>query len=187
MKTKLFFLLGILSMLVLSFCGSSGGNNSETNEDAKGNNSVEELDTAFDKYLGLYKYNNSYFSVGKFPANTRIKTSVGSKFLPIPKKFVGQYFLVEDNAVINRPFYCHTDKATDYAGGFLAPETGNILIGVQGDGTIMIQNYNNYGSKDGDTLNLKLGGTGPYGKFVPRSDGKYNISVNNVIYEWTQQ
>jgi hypothetical protein len=190
MKTKFITLLSALMPCVLafSFCNSSNANSSGPSVVAIENDTALTVDSSsFDIYVGLYKFMNYYYSVGKFPENTRVHTKTGDKYCPLDKQFYGRYFLVKDNKVINRPFFCRTDLTTSGAGGYQAAETGNIIIGIAEDNVILIQNYDNYGSNAAtDTLTFNLGGTGDYGKFVPRADGKYNLSVNNAIYEWTE-
>lgn len=189
MKTKFIILLSALVVctLAFSFCNSSNANSSEESEGIVETDSVPAMDSTYDIYVGLYKFMNYYYSVGKFPENTRVHTKTGDKYLPLDKQFYGKYFLVKDNKVINRPFFCRTDLTTQVAGGYQASETGNIIIGIAEDNVILIQNYDNFGTNGTmDTLTFNLGGSGDFGKFVPRADGKYNLSVNNAIYEWTE-
>lgn len=138
--------------------------------------------SALDKYIGLYVFNNNKsmsFSIGKFPGNTVVKMDAASKYLPLDKKFIGQYFMVNDF------FSWETSKVTPFAGGYIAPMVGNLILGVSKNGEITIQNYDNYGKK-GDVMELNLGGTSVYGKFVLRADGKYDLLVNNARYVWTK-
>lgn len=140
-------------------------------------------DVGLEKYAGFYMFNNSKkfcFSIGKFPENTKIKTEVGSIYLPLDKKFIGKYFLVSDF------FSWETSKVTSFAGGYIAPMTGNIILGIDKDGVITIQNYDNYGKK-GDVMDLNISKPGIYGRFIPRSDGHYDLLVNNAKYIWTKQ
>lgn len=190
MKINLTLFVSMLSIcaVTFSFCNHSSANNSASSDIIAEGDSVPTIDSAtFDIYIGLYKFMNNYYSVGKFPENTRVHTKTGDKYRPLDKQFYGQYFLVKDNKVLNRPFFYRTDLTTTIAGGYQAAETGNIIIGIAEDNVILIQNYDNYGSNaTTDTLTFNLGGSGDFGKFVPRADGKYNLSVNNAIYEWTQ-
>lgn len=111
-------------------------------------------------------------TVAKFPENSRI--AKGGRFLPLNKKFIGRHFIIED--YINY----ETSKITPYAGGYLAPSKGNLLLGVDADGNAHIQNFDSYGDASEETLSYNLGGTGPWGKFIKQSNGKYYFSVNNV-------
>lgn len=178
MKTKitLIILMLLLSTLIFSFYNGNQTQAKETPEE-----STSSLDTAMEKYAGLYVYlNHYYYSVGKFPGNSKVHTQTGDKYLALDQKFIGKYFFVEDR------FVWDTKKTTDYAGGYVAPGVGNLLLGVDGDGTIHIQNYDNY-SKATEPLEFNLGGTTTYGKFVPRADGHYDLKVNNALYTWTKK
>jgi hypothetical protein len=179
MKTKLIFLLPLLSasLLIFSFCGTQNDSHAQSNSLK---NETEELDTALDKYVGLYQFMKYKFSVGQFPENSMVHTDAGGngKYLPLDKKHIGKYFLVEDGASYD------TKRFTDFVGGYIAPTEGNILLGVDKDGTINIQNFNNFGKIDGATMDFNLSPKGKYGRFVLRSDGKYNLVVNNATYEW---
>ena len=76
-------------------------------------------------------------------------------------------------------------RVADFAGGYIAPEQGNIILGVDKAGNIHIQNYD-HSSKTGRNDNpfFNLGGRGVYSKFILQADGKFAISVNNVMYQY---
>jgi hypothetical protein len=168
-KTSLLLLTLALSTLVFSFYN-------EKNAQAIPEESTQSLDTAMEKYSGLYVYlNHYYYSVGKFPGNTKVHPTDTPKYFPLEEKFVGDYFIVEDR------FVWETSKV-DY----VAAPRGNLMLGVGQDGTIHIQNYLSFTKPDG-TMDMGLGGTGTYGKFVPRADGHYDLKVNNALYTWTKK
>ncbi len=175
---KVAAVLFLLPIILFSFCtGDSDNNIKQTRPDSTAVN----LDTAMDKFVGLYVYlNHYYYSVGKFPGNTKMHPTDTTKYFPLEEKFIGDYFIVEDR------FVWETKKTTDYAGGYIAAPRGNLMLGVESDGTIHIQNYLSFTKPDG-TLDMGLGGTTTYGKFVPREDGHYDLKVNNALYIWTKK
>ncbi|MFL5762938.1 MAG: hypothetical protein ACJ77K_03280 [Bacteroidia bacterium] len=176
---KLFFTVSLcIASVVLICCNGSKANNETPSTVSNVTETSTELDTNLDKYLGLYVFGNNFgsYSIGKFPENTKVKSAVGSNYMPIDKKFIGKYFLVNDK------FSYETTKVAEYAGGYIAPQTGEIIVGVAQDGSITIQHYDNYG-KTGAIMDFNVGEAQVYGKFISRADGKYNLSLNNAIYE----
>jgi hypothetical protein len=182
MKTKSFIAIGLLCISFAFSCGSKNANaESESPEQVPRTEASQELDTNLDKYLGLYVFGNNFgsYSIGKFPENSKVHTQTGDKYPPLDKKFIGKYFLSKDK------FSYETIKVTEFAGGYIAPPEGDIIIGVAADGSITIQHYNNYG-KAGDVMDFNVQETQVYGKFIKRSDGKYDLSLNNALYVWTK-
>jgi hypothetical protein len=183
MKTKLFIgaiiLIGLFAISSTS-CESKGNNTEAEASQTPSTAATPELDTALDKYAGLYVFMKSKYSVGKFPNNSRVHTETGDKYPALSPKFIGKYFLAKDGLSYE------TTKVQSYAGGFVAPPIGNIILGVdKASGEINIQNYNNYG-KSGDIIEFGLGGTGTYGKFILRDDGKYDLQVDGARHVWTK-
>lgn len=133
------------------------------------------------KYEGLYAFNKNYafVSIGKFPENTVIKTNQDSKYYGLPKEHVGKYFMVEMTG------YYKTKEVAPYANGYIGPNVGNFITAIAADGTITIQNYDNYGTNKDKMGTINLGGTGEYGKFEKRADGKYDLIINKTRYVWT--
>jgi hypothetical protein len=121
------------------------------------------------------------FSINRFPQNSKVHTEIGDKYPSLDKRFIGQYFMVENKLSYD------TSIVAGFAGGYIAPPVGNILVSVAEDGTITIQNYDNYGTNANTALmNFNLSGTTTYGKFIPRADGHYDLVVNNATYTWTK-
>jgi hypothetical protein len=191
---KVVVVSGILTTsLLFSFCGGAktGGGKPEPSSMASvQTDGKQDLDTIMDKYCGLYAWGENtsrpgYFSIGKFPENSRIHLTqvkengkyIGEKYVPIEKNYVGKCFYVEGAGAYD------TKRVADFAGGYIAKEQGNIILGVDKAGNIHIQNYD-HASKTGldDNPFFNLGGEGVYGKFIMQADGKYAISVNNVMY-----
>ncbi|MCD6018793.1 MAG: hypothetical protein K0S53_1914 [Bacteroidetes bacterium] len=136
-------------------------------------------DNSWEKYEGLYVFMNArYYSVGKFPENTVIHTQTGDKYFKLDKEHIGKYFLIDDKIAYK------TGDVKTFAGGYIGAPVGNIITSIGVDGAITIQNYNNYGTKDG-VFGIKLDGKGVNGKFEKRADGKYDLIINNARYVWT--
>jgi len=183
----------LATALLFSFCGGAKTDNNKLESgSAAANQSDEKLDTIMVKYCGLYAWGENtsrpgYFSIGIFPENSKIHlTDVKEdgkrlyfKDVTIEKSFVGKCFYVDGAGAYD------TKRISQTVGGYVAPEQGNIILGVDKAGNIHIQNYD-HSSKTGGNDNpfFNLGGTGTYGKFILRPDGKYNISVKNVIFEY---
>ena len=178
--------------LLFSFCGGAKTDSGKSGSASAPNDGDQALDTLMDKYCGLYISGENtsrpeYISIGKFPENSRIHLTgltEGGKFIPekyvgIEKAMVGKYFY------LGKPLYYNTKNIQDYAGGYVASEDGNVFLGVDNAGNIHTQNYD-HASATGRNDNplFHLGGKGTYGKFILRPDGKYNISLNNAIYEF---
>ncbi len=184
----------LTSSLLLSFCGGAKTSNvnAESGSVSAQGDGKQVLDTLMDKYCGLYISGEStsrpeYISIGKFPENSRIHLTgltEGGKYIPekyvaIEKAMVGKYFYVE------KPLYFNTKNIQDYAGGYVAPEQGDLLLGVDKSGEIHNQNFDHATATGrNDNPLFHLGGSGTYGKFVKRADGKYNIFLNNATYEF---
>lgn len=135
------------------------------------------------KYAGFYQFMKYRISVNRFPLNSVVHTHTGDKYLPLDKKFIGQYFMSME--YVN---YFDTTKVAAFAGGFIAPPTGNLIQSVGADGSITIKNYDNYGS-DASTQVMDFSvnpNAGVCGKFVPGADGHYNLVVNNATYVWSK-
>lgn len=184
MKTKLFItaIAGLFFIGSFSSCGSKSANaqSESTSEVAATTEVTQDLDTDLEKYAGLYVFMKSKYSVGKFPSNSRVHTQEGDKYPALSPKFIGKYFLAKDGLSYE------TTKVQSYAGGFVAPPTGSIILGVdKATGEISIQNYDNFG-KSGDIMEFNLGGTGTYGKFILRDDGKYDLQVDGARHVWTK-
>ena len=171
-----------LVSLTFSFCvqNKNNENQEQSNIALVKNETPQNLDTDLDKYLGMYEFGNhfGFYSVGKFPINSKVHTEHGDKYPALDQKFIGKYFIVSNSVDFQ------TSKVADFAGGYIAPPVGDIITGISKDGDIFIQNYNNYG-KTGDSpmvFNV-VGEPHAYGKFIKRADGHYNLSINNALYE----
>lgn len=144
-------------------------------------NAVTQTDWSI--YEGQYVFNKNYdyYSIGKFPENTVIQTQYDGKVYNLPKEHVGKYFMVQKNG------YYKTNEINPNVNAYIGPNVGNFILNIGGDGTITIQNYDNYGTNKDKLGLINLGGTLTYGKFEKRADGHYDLIVNNARYVWTKK
>jgi hypothetical protein len=169
----------LLVSLTFAFCAGNKADKNETQTAASTENAVtQELDTDLDKYLGLY---GTAFSIGKFPENSVVHfDTAGGPYFPINKKFVGKYFIVNDR------FSYETTKVASFAGGYIAPRSGSIIVGVEKvTGIIHVQSYYESKKTHGD---LVVGDATTDGKFILGPDGKYTLKYSNAsIFTWTKK
>lgn len=197
MKTKLLFTTIAITGLFLTtqlFC--SCGNNKEKEktetvaETSSVTEEVHEMDTDFDKYVGQYSaFSKVQYSLNKFPMNSVVHTQTGDKYLPLDKRFIGKYFLVEDfGTTYDTNNIKEANPKYNFPGGYMAPEKGMLLVGVdKTTGALKFQNFDNNG-KTGDVMDYNLAeGVDTWGKFVPRNDGKFDLSASNTQYTWTKR
>ena len=135
-----------------------------------------------DKYLGLYlstKDSKYCISIGRFPTNTMVWTETG-KYIPLDKKFIGKYFMSSVRAEYE------TSKVASYAGGYVAPRKGSIILGIDKDGTIHTHSFYYYNNVGGFAV-PNIGGTTPgtEGKFVPGTNDHQDIMPNPAnLFIW---
>lgn len=190
--------LGVsLLYVLLSSCSNSNGQTQIGNENNL-QNSTEQLDTSLSKYCGYYALmlpNGNYkktIVISRFPANTKIHTTKGDKYVALDAKYIGKYFLAYDNS----SFLYETNKVTSYAGGYVAPADGFFITGVNG-GSELITNWFRSGPEGISTEYLQpnpnkelypgWGQTMKYGKFEKRADGHYDYIYNNTKYTWLRE
>lgn len=166
----------VLLSFTFSSCSQSKGNNNEEQESAANSQeTTKELDTNIDKYIGYYHLGNRYdsFTIGKFTTDLKAHATGSDKYYSLDNSLIGKYYIV--------------NLYRNVAVSGIA-NTGNILLGVEPDGTIHIQNYSYSDRSEGNSMDLKLSAsTRAYGKFVPGTDGKYNLVVNNATYQYSNQ
>ena len=138
--------------------------------------------SGLDKYIGIYSFLSNKYVLNKFPVNSVVHTLSGDKYLPLDKKYIGKYFLVEDFG-----FYRDTTKIVNYAHGFIAPQQGVIIAAVdEKTGAVSIQNFNSFGKTTGPTMDYNNDVGNPnWAKFTQRPDGHYDLIFNNAKWTWS--
>jgi hypothetical protein len=178
------FLIGILAS-----CGGEKKENGKETSSETEESGMGTLSPDLEKYCGYYavaKHDGSYdetLIIGKFPANSKIHTKEGDKYVPIGDDLLGKYFIADDNEY----FLYETNKYTDFAGGYVIAPEGWIISGINEKLEIYGIPYIN--SKDGINVGIGHKDYKPekYCTLEKDEEGHYTIKrnvTNPRPYQW---